>query len=325
MGGGETGCAAGLRLVECPGFIHLMAAILHVIPGTGEPFDLEIANTATIGRTSENVLAFPASAHVSRQHAVVRCHDGTHYQITDLGSRNGTFVNGQQVVLPTPLPDGSRIRIADNEIVFRPVEETAAEHETEVTIAMTMEQAANRMLTAAILVCDVRGFSTFSEQLPPTKVAHFIGQWFRQAGDLIHQTGGVVDKFIGDAVLAYWAEFPGQPDVCESALTSAVNMLGQAERLAWPELDAPMQVGIALHYGRVTSGNIGLVAQRDATIMGDTVNTAFRLESVMKELGQAILCSEAFVEPFSDRSSFVDLGEKRLKGKSQLVRVFGRR
>jgi len=190
---------------------------------------------------------------------------------------------------------------------------------------MTMEQGGPRLMTAAILVCDVRGFSSFSEKLPPSKMAMFIGQWFRIAGNLIHKTNGVVDKFIGDAVLAYWSDDAGATDPCAAALHTATAMLTQAGRLSWPDLEVPMQVGIALHYGQVSSGNIGLVAQRDATIMGDTVNTAFRLEGVMKELGQSILCSEAFVQEFPDRTPFIDLGEKSLKGKSTLVRVFGHR
>jgi len=300
-----------------------MSATLHVIPGSGEPFDLEVANTVTIGRTSENVLSFPGSAHVSRQHAVIRCHDGINYQITDLGSRNGTFVNGQQVVLPTALPDGSKIRIANNEIVLRRLEEAEADHETELTMAMTMEQSSSRLMTVAILVCDVRGFSTFSEKLPATKVAQFIGQWFRLAGNHISATGGVVDKFIGDAILAYWARTSNDLPVCEYGLKSAIKLVEQAAKLSWPDLEVNMQVGTALHFGQVSSGNVGLVAQRDATIMGDTVNTAFRLESVMKELGQSILASEVFVDQFEARDPFIDLGEKSLKGKSQPVRVFG--
>ena len=80
-----------------------------------------------------------------------------------------------------------------------------------------------------------------------------------------------------------------------------------------------------MHYGRVAFGNIGLVAQRDATIIGNAVNTTFRLESVMKELGQKLLVSEQLVEALPDglRGQYSDLGEKSLKGKHEMVRVFG--
>ncbi len=92
----------------------------------------------------------------------------------------------------------------------------------------------------------------------------------------------------------------------------------------WPESNKPFEVGIAMHYGRVSFGNIGLVAQRDATIIGNAVNTTFRLESVMKELGQKLLVSDRMVEAVEPASrQFADFGEKALKGKSETVRVFG--
>ncbi|HEY5793160.1 MAG TPA: adenylate/guanylate cyclase domain-containing protein, partial [Chthoniobacterales bacterium] len=84
----------------------------------------------------------------------------------------------------------------------------------------------------------------------------------------------------------------------------------------------PFAIAVALHHGVVTCGNIGLVAQRDATIIGDTVNTAFRLEGVMKELGVSCLCSESFAKTFPHSHGFRDLGPRLLKGKSKPVRVF---
>src|SRR6184192_1369663 len=100
-----------------------MPARLRVTPSLGEPFELAIGNTATIGRTSDNTICLTGSPLVSRQHALVRCHDGYQYQIIDLGSRNGTFVNDQRVVLPTPLTSGARIQIAKNNLVFEQVDE----------------------------------------------------------------------------------------------------------------------------------------------------------------------------------------------------------
>src|SRR6202045_4840511 len=94
-----------------------MPAKFRVYPPAGEPFERTIENTATIGRTIDNTVALPGN-HVSRQHAIVRCHNAFQYQIMDLGSRNGTFVNEQRVIMPVTLESGSRIRIADYELVF---------------------------------------------------------------------------------------------------------------------------------------------------------------------------------------------------------------
>ncbi|MBV9128294.1 MAG: FHA domain-containing protein, partial [Verrucomicrobia bacterium] len=101
-----------------------MAAKLRVIPASAEAFEVPIQNTATIGRTAENSVCLSFSPTVSRQHAVIRCHNGFEYQVMDLGSRNGTYVNDQRVVMPVTLKNGSKIRIANNEMIFEVVEET---------------------------------------------------------------------------------------------------------------------------------------------------------------------------------------------------------
>ena len=84
----------------------------------------------------------------------------------------------------------------------------------------------------------------------------------------------------------------------------------------------PFRVGVALHYGAVTCGNVGLDAQRDATIIGDAVNTVFRLEAVMKELNQPLLLSADFRQHLPEELPMVDLGERKLKGKQQEVHIY---
>jgi adenylate cyclase len=78
-----------------------------------------------------------------------------------------------------------------------------------------------------------------------------------------------------------------------------------------------------LHYGSVTCGNVGVDAQRDATIIGDAVNTVFRLEGVMKELNQEVLLSADFRARLPEGEKLVDLGERKLKGKQQAVGIYG--
>ena len=100
-------------------------------------------------------------------------------------------------------------------------------------------------------------------------------------------------------------------------------ILQLAANRTWGEPDQPFRVGIALHFGRVTSSNIGQVAMRDATIIGDAVNTAFRLEGVMKLLNQNLVMSQDFATVLPEGRNLTDFGEFQLKGKSQLVRVYG--
>ena len=302
-----------------------MAARIRVIPAQAPAFEVPILNTATIGRTPENTVCLNFSPTVSRQHAIVRCHNGYEYQLMDLGSRNGTYVDDKRVVMPITLQNGAKIRIANNELVFEQQPEFENAEGAAATLAGSMATTVQTVHNAAILVCDIRGFSSQSEILPASALAQLLGQWFREAGNAVQKHGGIIDKFIGDAILAYWQENPGPPRECMQAYTAARALLGLAANTKWPESGKPFNVGIAVHYGRVAFGNIGLVAQRDATIIGNAVNTAFRLESIMKELGQKLLLSEqtaAALDP-PERGLFTDLGEKTLKGKNEMVRVFG--
>lgn len=292
--------------------------------------EIEIGNTVSIGRHKSNDIFLDNDLRASRQHAVIRCQDGARYQIIDLGSRNGTFVNGRQVVLPVELTEGSKITIGTSTLVFHLPTISGSDLHGGSTVSdagenledMTIQDSKQDVFDAAILVCDVRGFSTCSEQLPPNEVAHFIGHWFYLLGNIVDKHEGKIDKFIGDAILAYWR---GSAEaVCAASYAAGCAMEQEAAKITWPVLGHPMRTAVALHHGTVSSGNIGTVAQRDATIMGDAVNTAFRLEAAMKPLGVSMLCSESHFSRIAPQEGFKDLGAIELKGKTRLVKVFGR-
>ena len=303
-----------------------MRAKLKVRPSEGEPFEVEVGNTATIGRGRENTVCLHFSPHVSRQHAIVRCHTAWQYQIMDLGSRNGTFVNGRRVITPVLLDHGAVIQITNNEILFEQSESTPSDATYDGTLAAGTDITHDESAVVSIMVCDIRGFSTMSEILPEELVARTLGEWFREAGNLVQDSGGTIDKFIGDAILAYWirGNEPGRD--AASAFSTGITLLDRAVTKQWPEHpERPFQIAVALHHGTVTCGNIGLVAQRDATIIGDAVNTVFRMEGVMKQLGQRLTASADFVSqlPEEVRASFHELGSHQLKGKNQLVTLLG--
>lgn len=293
------------------------------MPG-GEPFDLEIGNTATIGRSQDNTLCLPGSPHVSRQHAVIRCHNAFQYQIMDLGSRNGTFLDGRRVIVPSTLRHGAVIRIAAAEMTFEQLEGSAGDLGIEATLASGTDSVGQETSTTALMVCDLRGFSTMAERLDEAVLARTLGEWFRDAGNLVQEAGGIIDKFLGDAVLAYW-EKSSNPSCAEAALQVADKLVAKADAKRWPETGEAFRIAVALHFGVVTCGNIGLVAQRDATIIGDAVNTVFRLESLMKPLGQQLVASAEFVSELASLpENLADLGEHHLKGKHNPVKIYGK-
>jgi len=285
---------------------------------------VEIENTATIGRSKENSVCLSSSPRVSRQHAIIRCHNSFQYQIMDLGSRNGTFVDGRRVITPTTLHDGAVIRITDAEILFEHSEEETAGGGYEQTIAATTGLSGQHAASACLLVCDLRGFSTVSEVLDEAVLARTLGEWFRDAGNLVQEKGGTIDKFIGDAILAYWLEGGAAGDCAGRAMEVALRLLELASGRSWPPPGSAFRIAVALHRGPVTCGNIGLVAQRDATIIGDAVNTVFRIEGAMKPLGQRVAASSDFIDALPEIPPlFTDLGQHLLKGKNQQVRLFG--
>jgi adenylate cyclase len=300
-----------------------MGAKLQIQPAHADAFDVSIGNTATIGRTRENTVCLSFSPLVSRQHAIIRCHNGWQFQLIDLGSRNGTYVNDQRVVMPVTLTDGARIRIADNNIIFSEhADDTTGEHNA-MTLVGTVDHSVVDSRPVGLLVCDIRGFSSMSETVPGAEMAQTLGAWFRETGNMVAQSAGTIDKFIGDAMLAYWGA-AGKPAAdCGTAFAAAKMMMALADSRKWPN-GSPFRVAIALHYGKVTCSNVGVAAERDATIIGDAVNTVFRLEGISKELNQRMVMSGDFIENMPELiRKCTDFGEQALKGKSQAVRVYG--
>src|SRR4051812_20457225 len=167
-----------------------MGAKLQIQPEHADAFEVSIGNTATIGRTRENTVCLSFSPLVSRQHCIIRCHNGWQFQLIDLGSRNGTYVNDQRVVMPVTLTDGARIRIADNSIIFSEHDdETTGEHNA-MTLVGTVDNSVVNSRPVGLLVCDIRGFSSMSEKIPSAEMAQTLGAWFRETGNLVAQGGG---------------------------------------------------------------------------------------------------------------------------------------
>ena len=308
-----------------------MAAKLRIHTVTGEKYEVPIQNTATIGRTSDNTVCLNTSAHISRQHAIIRCHNGYEYQIMDLGSRNGTYVNDQRVVLPVTLVNGAKIRIANNEILFEQEAEHGGEDAIEATLAASTDQHAQSVRPAAILVCDIRGFSTQSEKIPAEGLSQILGQWFREAGNVVQRSGGIIDKFIGDAVMAFWcAPFsPGESHAaaaCRSALAQqeAIGRLNQdlpnILGLRRSALTIAVRIGIAT--GEVVLGTIGSKMSKSFTVIGDTVNLASRLESVNKVFGTRIILTESTVKLAGSEVNTRELDLITVAGKTEPVRIY---
>ena len=133
---------------------------------------------------------------------------------------------------------------------------------SDVTIATRTESAHIQSVRVAVMVCDVRGFSMMSELLPEEELARTLGQWFHDVGNVVRESGGTIDKFVGDGVLAYWTRESEDGRESRGALDGALSLLKAADKRRWrlPE-EKPFAIAVALHHGIVTCGNVGLGAQ----------------------------------------------------------------
>lgn len=296
------------------------------LPGQ-EPRKVSLRGAFTIGRGSASDLVLE-DARVSRGHALLRPLGRGNYFLLDLGSANGTFLNGRLVTAPVQLADGDQIVIADCTLKFEAPDQRPSAAQPTTDHDITQETAVNTKIEGiSILVVDIRDFTRLSETMPPKELPSFIGSWFRDASAVIESHGGMIDKFIGDAVMAYWLPAADSPaKLARGPLDSALELVETA-RLYHGQLSArhsalSFSVGCGIHMGEAVFGNIGGSARRDFTALGDCVNIAFRLESQCKELKRAIVVSEQIRTAAGDAYAFEDMGLLALKGKSNGVRAF---
>ena len=146
----------------------------------------------------------------------------------------------------------------------------------------------------AVMFADLRGFTTASERRLPFDTVYLINAFARTAGEAIEAEGGRVDKFLGDGVMALFGAERSDPDPAARALAAAQRLLDGVEALGTRlagDLDGPLGVAIGIHHGPAIVGEIGHGAARGLTAIGDTVNTAARLEGVAKERDAALVVS----------------------------------
>ena len=289
-----------------------------LLPGK-EPRKGPLQGTFSIGRGSTSDLILK-DARVSRGHALLRPLGRGNYFLLDLGSANGTFLNGRIVTAPVQLSDGDVIVIADCTLKFEAPDQRPITAPLAADYDSTMETAVNVTTEAvSILIVDIRNFTRLSETLPPKELPSFIGSWFRDASAVIESHGGVIDKFIGDAVMAYWLGVGEavNPKIARGPLDSALELV-EAARLYHGQLTArhpelSFSVGCGIHMGEAMFGNIGGSSRRDFTAIGDCVNIAFRLESQCKVIHREIVVSEEIKTTAGDAYGFEDMGMLTLK------------
>jgi adenylate cyclase len=258
---------------------------------------LEEGNTWRIGRSDNNQVVIKEDL-VSRNHAMIQRAETGQFYLIDLGSRNGSFVNGSRVSVPMALKDGDEIALGDYHLGFhqdaKPLAAAAGQEEEG---GATKPLYVTRLIS--VMVVDIRDFTRISQRVSEAELCQMIGTWFHHAGNIMQQHGSWSQKYIGDAVMAVWMHRDRAREAAEivTVLRALAEFVKATAALpAQIGLSVPIRIGAGINTGLASMGNTGTGVITDYTALGTTVNAAFRLESATKELACDLAIGEATFE-----------------------------
>jgi class 3 adenylate cyclase len=214
-----------------------------------------------------------ADDKVSRRHAMIHAQAGNEYWLVDLGSANGSYVNGRRVAQPCRLADRDEIRIGGQAFAFRNPSASAEPVHADKTVQDI------KTVECWLLVADIEGSTEFSRKLPAEEAPRVTGRWLAQCKEIIEESSGAVNKYLGDGFLAYWS---GGPE-------AAPNVAGALKRLKALQEQGTPRFRVVVHQGKVFVGGGGSMGEE--SLMGNEVNFVFRMEKLAGSAGQARLMS----------------------------------
>jgi adenylate cyclase len=177
----------------------------------------------------------------------------------------------------------------------------------------------------SVLFSDIRGFTTISEGLTPDQLVQLLNEYFGQMTEIVFATDGTLDKYIGDAIMAFWGSPYPQEDHAARSCSCALRMARGLATLnaKWQAAGRPpISIGIGLNTGLVNVGNMGSARRLSWTVMGDNVNLASRLEGITKQYHVQIVISEATYRQVSSQFVCRELDKIRVKGKNLPVNIY---
>jgi adenylate cyclase len=174
-----------------------------------------------------------------------------------------------------------------------------------------------------VLFSDIRGFTTLSESHDAAYIVQLLNRYFTLQVEIIFRHGGTLDKFIGDAIMAFWGAPANDPEHARHAIEAALEMSQALEKfkLELKDLNANFDVGIGIHTGSAVVGFIGSASRLDYTVIGDTVNLSSRIEGLTKDKAR-ILVSDSTRAACAEYFNFIEHGSHSVKGREQAVHLF---
>lgn len=280
---------------------------------------VECKSIVTIGRDAGCDIVLD-DKKASRNHAMLRQLGNGDYYLIDEGSSNGCYVNGKLITAPTLLKDDDRLGIGETVLVFH--QDTGSDNggienagEDTVIVAPTGDI---RIFT--ILVADIRGYTTISENTPIKVLTKMMNEWFNRTRECIYEHHGVVDKFIGDCVYARWEVRGDAAGTVVDAISAAceLNIISRDLVNTYPEVSNPLNIGVGINTGTAALG-----ADVTESAIGDAVNLAFRLEGLSKKMDKDVIIGRNAYEFLPEGVWRSQQTSMKVKGKTDPVDVWG--
>lgn len=240
-----------------------------------------LAGSCSIGRHPTNTLQL-SSSEVSRRHAIIQAQGEAEFWIVDLGSANGTYVNGRRLSQALRLRHGDVIRIADVELEFATEILSAMHPAGKAVMASTMiriEQA-----DCWLLVADIEGSTRLAQATAPEKYPRLTGTWFKECRQIIDECGGQISKYLGDGFFAYWL----------AGGDSHIRVRQAIAKLREAQTTSTLPFRVVLHHGSAVLGSVPTMSELN--LHGPEVNFVFRIEKIAGKLEQRLLLSEKAVQ-----------------------------
>lgn len=176
-----------------------------------------------------------------------------------------------------------------------------------------------------VFFSDIRGFTAFSEKRSPEEVVAMLNEYFAVMVGIINKHGGVVDKFIGDAIMAIWGAPKGSDRDPHNALRACIEMrrgLNELNEKRIARGENPLMIGMGLHAGKAISGTIGSDERMEYTVIGNTVNTASRIEASTKAFGADLLVTDDVIAHVGNEFVVDYAGAAEVKGRSEALKMY---
>lgn len=237
---------------------------------------LVLSGTSTIGRSPENTLVLE-NDQVSRRHAILQAQGENEFWLVDLGSANGSYVNGRRVAQPVRLHSGDVIRLSGVEMEFHA---GATGQAAKALPIMASTMISVKTAECWMLMADIIGSTRLAQEVSPEELPRITGGWFKNCREIIEAHGGHIMKYLGDGFFCYWEPGPERASQIQQALT----VLRALQETATPAFR------MVLHHGQAVLGSVPTLAELN--LHGPEVNFTFRIEKIAGTLNLPLMLSE---------------------------------